>query len=342
MIPSLSVLDNVALPQIFQGISPGKRRSWARHLLKRFDIEQHAEKFPENLSGGQSQRVSVARALVNNPDILLADEPTGNLDSVSTRQVMDALDEINSVDKKTVIIITHNAAQLTYAHRVFYMADGKLIRTTPNPEKKQIAKVDKQTLLVTELDRLSKIYPYSSPTELKVKSIVNYLTQAIDYDQILRLESLTQLMIERKINKNEYKKGLSKNYLAGGVGISPEVSELMSGKVDQILKQSEDIRRFRRRFLSNNFFSREQTLIHRLAKYVAEECEGELTSLQKKRLSEIIANRISGLMRKEEFQKNLYVSLEDGGVGLSESAAFKLTLYFEKIMTQGTDIELVK
>lgn len=339
LIPSLSVLDNVALPQIFQGISPAKRRRWARQLLKRFDIEEHAEKYPENLSGGQSQRVSVSRALVNNPDILLADEPTGNLDSVSTKQVMDALDEINTLDKKTVIIITHNAAQLTYAHRVFYLKDGRLMRVVPNPEKKQIAKVDKQKMIVTELDRLSKIYPYSSPVELKVKSIVNYLTQDFDFDQILRLESFTQLMIERKINRGEFRKILAKEYPNGGVGITPAVASQMAEKVDTILKQSEDIRRYRRRFLSNNFFSREHTLVRRLTSYLVNEYEGELNLLQRKRIAEIIANRVSGLVRKDEFQKNLSLSLEEGGVGLIENAAFKLTLYFEKIMTQGTDIE---
>ena len=83
---------------------------------------------------------------------------------------------VSDTDKKTVIMITHNAAQLSYCHRVFYMRDGKLERIVPNPEKKQIAKVDKQKILVTEFDQLSKINPYDSPVQLKVKSLVNYLT----------------------------------------------------------------------------------------------------------------------------------------------------------------------
>jgi hypothetical protein len=222
------------------------------------------------------------------------------------------------------------------------MKDGKLVRTTPNPEKKQIAKVDKQKMLVTELDRLSKIYPYSSPTELKVKSMVNYLTQGLDIDQIIKLEYFTQLMIERKINAEEFKRALFREYQQGGVGITAAVATVMANKVSQILKQSEDIRRFRRRFMSNNFFSRENTWIKRLTYYLIKAYDGELIPTQRKRIAELIANRVSGLIRKEEFQDSLSSPLESGGVDLTENAAFKLTLYFEKIMTQGTDIEIVK
>jgi ABC-type lipoprotein export system ATPase subunit len=340
LIPSLSVIDNVALPQIFQGVSPGKRQAWARQILKRFDIEMHAEKYPENLSGGQSQRVSVSRALVNNPDILLADEPTGNLDSVSTKQVMDALEEINRVDRKTVIIITHNAAQLTYAHRVFYMKDGRLIRTVPNPEKKQIAKVDKQKMLITEMDRLSKLFPYSTPVELKVKSIVNFLTQDLDFDQLQRMESFVQLAVERKIDQIEFGKLLAKRFSDGGIGVSKNLAEVMSGRVEKVLKQAEDTRRFRRRFMANNFFSREYILIKRLTDNVANEYQGEvLLPVQKKRLSELIYNRISGLIKKDEFEKSLHVSLANGGVGLTLNAANRLTVYFEKLLIQGVEVE---
>jgi len=339
LIPSLSIIDNVALPQIFHGVSPGKRKKWAKQLLKRFGIEGYGDKYPENLSGGQSQRVSVARALVNNPDILLADEPTGNLDSVATQQVLDALEEINSVDKKTVIIITHNAAQLIYAHRVFYMKDGKIARVVPNPEKKQIAKVDKQKILVTEMDRLSKIFPYSSPVELKVKSIVNYLTQDLNFDQLQRLESFTQLVVERKMSQDEFCKALNKKFTEGGVEISSSLAQVMSEKVGKILQQSEDARRFRRRFMSNTFFAREKVLIRKLTKYIIGEYRGQVTLVQKKRLSDLVYKRIVGLIGKDEFKKNLHLSLKKGGVGFNFNVSKKITLYFEKLLIQGVEIE---
>jgi len=337
LIPSLTVTDNVALPQIFHGVAPAKREKWAHHLLKRFDILHASHKFADNLSGGQSQRVSVARSLVNNPDILLADEPTGNLDSISTKQVMDALEEINVVDKRTVIIITHNAAQLAYAHRVFYFKDGKLQRIVPNPEKKQIAKIDKQKILVTEMDKLSKIFPYNNPTELKVKSIVNFLTQDMNFDQLVRLEEFTKLMVERKIKKEDFYKLLCKRFSWGGVGLTETVAETMSIKVDKILKQSDDALRFRRRFSKNNFYDKENALLNRLVNYLIEEYPGALSELQKKRLRELVYNRIAGLIDSNEFENTLRASHEEGGVQFSRKKARKITLYFEKLLIQGSD-----
>ena len=85
-------------------------------------------------------------------------------------------------------MITHNASQLVWCHRVFYMKDGQLLRTVPNPDKKQIVKFDRQKVLVTEIELLSKMFPYFEPEDLKVKSMVNYLTQDLDFLQIDRLE----------------------------------------------------------------------------------------------------------------------------------------------------------
>ena len=337
LINSISVIDNVSLPQIFHGVSPSRRKKWALELLKRFDMGEHGHKYPDNLSGGQSQRVSVARSMVNNPKILLADEPTGNLDSVSTKQVMGSLEEINRVDKKTVIIITHNAAQLSYAHRVFYMKDGLLERVVPNPEKKQIAKMDKQKMLVTEMEKLSKIYPYDNPVSLRVKSLVNYLTQNLNFDQILKLEDFTQLMVERKISKDEYAMLLTKRFHEGGIGVSSVEGRSMAEKVEQVLKQSEDIRRFRRRFMNNNFFSRENEVLKRLSDYIAQEYKEKLEPIKKKRLKELVYKRIASLIGREEFEGALRIPLDNGGLGISRLRSRRLTLYFEKILTQGVD-----
>ena len=337
LINSISVTDNVALPQIFHGINPTKRTRWAKQILKRFGMDQYAHKYPDNLSGGQSQRVSVARSMVNNPEIILADEPTGNLDSISTQQVMDSLAEINSVDKKTIIMITHNAAQLSYCHRVFYMRDGLLERTVPNPDKKQIAKVDKQKILVTEFDQLSKIYPYDNPTTLKVKSLVNYLTQDLNFFQLIRLEEIMRLVVERKIDQKEFKKLLMKEYRNGGIDLTDALAETMSSRVTKILKQSEDIGRFRRRFMNNNFFSRENVLIKNMTKYVVDEYDGELTLVQKRRIRDIVYKRISGLISRREFKDALRTPLEEGGVGISVVASRKLTRYYEKIIIQGIE-----
>jgi len=337
LINSISVLENVALPLTFLGMNEKKRRKRANQLLERVSLEGQGDKFPTDLSGGQMQRVSVARAMVNNPKILLADEPTGNLDSVSTKQVMELLAEINETEKTTIILITHNAAQLMYAHRVFYMGDGKLKRIVPNPDKKQIAKIDRQKSMVTELDQLSKMYPYSNPTELKVKSMVNYLTQDISFDKILRMEEVIARMIERKMSKKEFYESLSQKYSQGGVGLTEAVSEVMAEKVEHILLQSEDVRRYRRRFEHNIFFSREDKIVNKLTKYVLEEFKGHMTPYRLRLLRESVRERISGVTRKEDFYAQLNKSTKEGGVGFNKVSARNITEYFEKIIIQGIE-----
>ncbi len=337
LINSIDVIDNVALPQIFHGINPAKRRRWAKQLLKRFGMGEQGDKYPDNLSGGQSQRVSVARSMVNNPDILLADEPTGNLDSVSTKQVMSSLEEINMVDKKTVVMITHNAAQLSYCHRVFYMKDGLLDRVVPNPEKKQIAKVDKQKILVTEFDQLQKLYPYSSPIELKVKSLVNYLTQDLNLYQLQRMEEILQLVVERKMSQQEFCLTLGKKYNDGGIDLDLPLAKHMSARVQQILEQAEDVGRYRRRFMSNNFFDRENSVIKSLTKYLIGEYGQSMSLVQRRRLRDLIYKRIAGLISRREFKDGLRLPLAGGGIGLDIIPSRKLTRYFEKVLIQGIE-----
>ena len=100
LVPSLRVIDNVGLPKSFLGERPSVRKESAMQLLRRFSIAEQHNKFPNQLSGGQKQRVSIARSLINNPSIILADEPVGNLDSESAKNVMQILKELNEVDKK--------------------------------------------------------------------------------------------------------------------------------------------------------------------------------------------------------------------------------------------------
>jgi ABC-type lipoprotein export system ATPase subunit len=337
LIPSLSVIDNVALPQTFMGSTYPKRRKRAQELLDRFGVGTKSDTYPALLSGGQSQRVSVARAMVNNPDVLLADEPTGNLDSKSSDQVMDYLKELSDRDKKTVIMITHNAAQLHYCHRVFYMRDGRLLRVVPNPDKPQIAKFDKQKVLVTEIEILSKIYPYSQPEELKVKSIINYLTQDLDFLQLDRLEKSTARMLSRKVSRDTFYEYLKVPILKGGVGLSDDRAKAMSDKIEQIMKQSEDVRRYRRRMNAGVFFNREDKVISDILFYIMKEAKTELTRERKMRLKQLVRDRVSGLIRKEELEEILKAPVAQKGLGFRPDEVFKVVSYFEKLLTQGVD-----
>jgi len=126
LLPRLTVLENVALPLEYKGMLPRRRMQRASDMLERVGMRSREFFFPRQLSGGQAQCVAIARALVNNPKIIIADEPTGNLDSSSSRLVMELLAEIHR-QGNTVIMVTHNPELTRYATRVLYMHDGQIV-----------------------------------------------------------------------------------------------------------------------------------------------------------------------------------------------------------------------
>ncbi len=128
LINSLSALENVSLPMIFQGISGEKRIKRAAKLLEMVQLQNRMEHRPKELSGGQQQRVSIARALANNPEVILADEPTGNLDSETGKAIMNMLIELHEKEKKTVVLVTHDEQIGKMADRIEYVMDGKNLR----------------------------------------------------------------------------------------------------------------------------------------------------------------------------------------------------------------------
>lgn len=128
LIPSLSVVDNVELPLIYRtGISAKDRRRMVTEVLERLDLSHRMKHLPTQLSGGQCQRVAIARAIVGNPRLLLADEPTGNLDSKMGAEVMKLLHEINKSDGRTIVMVTHNEEQARQTDRIIHFLDGRRI-----------------------------------------------------------------------------------------------------------------------------------------------------------------------------------------------------------------------
>lgn len=125
LINRLSVIDNVALPLTYSGVSHLRRLEMASDILRTFHLQEREYYMPWQLSGGQMQRVAIARALVNNPSIILADEPTGNLDSRSSHVIMEELSDLHKRGH-TIVMVTHNPDLTTYASRVIHMLDGKI------------------------------------------------------------------------------------------------------------------------------------------------------------------------------------------------------------------------
>lgn len=128
LINSLSVQDNVILPLLYRSMSDSERREAAKKVLERVGLAHRAGHYPSQLSGGQCQRVAIARAIIGNPEIILADEPTGNLDSKMGSEIMGILHELNEKDGRTIVMVTHNESQAKETSRIVRFFDGRQVQ----------------------------------------------------------------------------------------------------------------------------------------------------------------------------------------------------------------------
>ena len=127
LINSLNVLDNVELPLLYRRVSSSERRKLAQEVLEKVGLSHRMRHFPTQLSGGQCQRVAIARAIIGNPEIILADEPTGNLDSKMGAEVMELLHRLNKEDGRTIVMVTHNEEQAKQTSRTIRFFDGRQV-----------------------------------------------------------------------------------------------------------------------------------------------------------------------------------------------------------------------
>jgi putative ABC transport system ATP-binding protein len=336
LITSISVLDNVALPMIFLSKSVSERNSRASELLRRFGIPQRLEdKLPTMMSGGQQQRVAVARALVNDPEILLADEPVGNLDSISAEHVMDSFEEINQKDRKTVILVTHDAKYLPYAHRVFYMRDGKLRRIVVNPEKEQVKRMKPGETIVTEIEQLARLYPYAEPIDLKVKSVVNFVTQNLSFTQLERLERGILQVLKGAMDEQLFSEYLQKRMYHGGVGMDAVEAEAMTKKVFVLMHYSKDVERFRAGMTQDTAFLHQKKFVDRLLEYLEVELHTQSTPEQMAILTTAVTERVGGIITNDDFAERLTLPPALGGAAYGEKNAALLARYLEKLIAQG-------
>ncbi len=135
LISTLSAMENVSLGLTFKGVPKSKRDKMAKEMLQNVGLGNRLHHKPSEMSGGQQQRVSIARAFVGNPKIVFADEPTGNLDTKTTLEVMDLITGMAKENNQTLIIVTHDVEISDYAHRIFYLRDGNIEKIEVNQNK---------------------------------------------------------------------------------------------------------------------------------------------------------------------------------------------------------------
>lgn len=251
LIPTLTVLDNVCLPKVFRGEDVKERREKGMQLLRRFGIAEQADKFPNELSGGQKQRVSVARALINDPDIILADEPVGNLDSESAENVLEIFKEINEIDKKTLIMVTHNPDHLHYADRIIHMKDGKKENEEINRDKRPKKVIEenmevKQEEMSSELKLLMRTFKNLSLRQtgvllipFKAKQLLSHLLSELTEEQVSSAENILKEFLFKNINEKALEDKLDLDLNEGGAGWNKKRARHFSNRVREILLQVE-------------------------------------------------------------------------------------------------------
>ena len=171
MVARLNVVENVALPLTYKGIPHTKRLMMASEILRNFHLNEREYYMPYQLSGGQTQRIAIARALVNEPSIILADEPTGNLDSHATHVIMEELSDLHKRGK-TIIMVTHNPSLTTYASRVITMLDGQIDTDSkdisePEPVKKTKRPLNRKKQAVKKAKTVKKTTKSAKSTRKK-------------------------------------------------------------------------------------------------------------------------------------------------------------------------------
>jgi len=258
LISSLNIIDNVCLPQIFQGENLKKRKEKGMLLLQRFGIAEQAYKFPSQLSGGQKQRVAIARALVNNPQIILADEPVGNLDSKSAQNFLGLIKELNEIDKKTIIMVTHNGEHLYYADRVINMRDGRIVNEEVNKEKRPVEAVKLAREIIEEsgnwinvtddFKMLMKMFKGLNPQQVgallipfKAKQLLFHVLSELSEEQASSAENFLKELLFKNIDLATFEKNLDLPFEEGGANWNKRRSKSLALRIKSILDQVQQI-----------------------------------------------------------------------------------------------------
>lgn len=221
LIRTLSVLDNVMLPTFSESIKQSTRVRRAKHLLKMIGLEQYMLRLPAELSGGQQQRIGIVRALINSPELILADEPTGNLDTKSSKEVMEVIKKLNAEDGTTVVMVTHNPEQLSYASRVVFLRDGRITHEKNESITRQLqalrAKMshlsEEAAKLLLLFQALARIHPLSNQDFIRLRP---HLRQVI-HGNVPAREQLIELF--HRTSKKE------------GVGLSSAISRRLADEL---------------------------------------------------------------------------------------------------------------
>jgi putative ABC transport system ATP-binding protein len=325
LIPSISVRDNIIMPMAFLGVSSEIREKQADEILKRLDLGKLGKRFPYELSGGQQQRVGIARALVNEPPLMLADEPLGNLDSKNANNVLEFLKELNQKYKKTIIMVTHEAWSLRDVTKVFHMLDGKITGVEDKVAGTMITmkgKGEGETPTVSQPK-------YSM--EDRAKSISSLLLRGYSNAELVRFEGFLIQLLKKEIALEEFIHKLNTPFKDGGVGLWKQKAERLGKLVEEAIVEEKNLEKIYE-MISRNVEITLYDEVREIRNWLLEGFKIKIDSLQYIQLDEIIGERIRGIVDSSHFLKIMGLAKSKGGLGFTSRTSLKLTEKFESLL----------
>lgn len=337
LVPSLNVVKNVALPMLFVGVDSKKAEEEALRIINRLGLSSYAHRYPHELSGGQQQRVGIARALANNPPIIIADEPLGNLDSTNAKIVLEFLKELNEKDGRTIIMVTHEAWSLRDVKTIFHMKDGvvgEVEKTTDGSIASSISRhLNEQLSAVSTFSDVD-----NSKERVFTRILANFLLRGYSMDEIKRFEVFVDDLFDNKIDSNKFHQALSKSYKDGGVGLRKKKATNISKYVEEIIEKRKEVESISK-MLHEDIRVSIIDKVSDIRDWLIVGYNGKMVQSQLEALSQVISDRIRGFIKPSEAAEVLDLSLNRYGAGLSFRASQLITEKLELILSN-TNSEL--
>ncbi|MFZ2153788.1 MAG: ABC transporter ATP-binding protein [Candidatus Moraniibacteriota bacterium] len=335
LIPTLSVLDNVAIPQIFVSSSKAQREEKALNLLERFGIRQHARKIPSELSGGEQQRIGIARSIINDQPIILADEPVGNLDSKSANNVMQIMSELNRNENKTIIMVSHNPENIIWGNHIIYMKDGRIIKEdiknalgeTMEIKKDDEDEFNKLEVMLRNFQGLSKEQIKMLITPMKAEILTRAMILEMDEKQIEVLNETIKRRILNTVTPQEFFEKLDRSDKEGGVSMDVRTAHKLAKKVEDVIAIAKIVNDVN----NNDYDSKTNTIL----KYLLLQENIKVMPNQMDRLKEMIKHRIMMRIDRGVFRDLLDAPLEQKGAGFNRKTANKIAKNVDMILMIG-------
>jgi len=333
LIPTLNVLDNVVIPQIFINKRKKERETKGLSLLKRFGIEEYAKRIPTELSGGEQQRIGIARTLINDQPIILADEPVGNLDSKSANNVMHILNKLNKEEGKTIIMVSHNPENTIWGDHIIYMKDGKVEKEDFRDKRGDILEIKniKRSQDITEFETLLRNFQGLTREQIRIMIApmkAEILTREVifkmDERQIKRLEDGIRQRLLGTINSIEFFERLDKSEEKGGIELNARTAQKIVNDVEEIMKVA-------RVTTDKNQFSDEE-IASVIMRHIAARSGATIHPNKLNDLRRLIKNRLNNEIDRKDFANLLDRRIEDGGAGLNRQTAKKIAKQVDLIL----------